>query len=468
MLRRARLLRTFALLTMGLVFIATTSAAAGEDRIQSILRGWPWSFDRGGGFAGEADEAAVVAFQARGPALAMVDAGSGFAAAVPDAPGVLAGTGSGPTGVLASAGLAGDLAPKSGSAVLMEAYSGQILYAKNEHERRPLASVTKIMTLCLIFDAIEAGRVKLTDTVSVSQYAAGMGGSQLWLEVGERMTLRDLVIGIAVGSANDACVAIGEHLAGTNERFVQMMNDKAAELGMKNTHFANPHGLDDPDHYSSAYDVALMARYATRHADLLKFTSIWIEYLRDGKLMQSNHNRLVRFYPGCDGLKTGYTDKAGNCLAATAKRDTTRLISVVLGAPTGDVRFNESSALLNAGFASYYAVPLAKKGEIVTVVPIERGTIDRLSLVPPADFGVILPKGSQPQLTRRVVRDERIFAPVQAGQVVAELIIEADGKEVGRTPLVASVEVQRAGLSRLIWKSLSILIRPQQAVPGAP
>lgn len=494
--RRARLTKltkqtlirkAFALLTIILVSVATAHAAAGEGRVQMFLRGWPWSVDPNeGGLAGDSEGAAIIAFQTRGPALAMLDTGTRFTAIAPDAAGALGGTVSSPAaappppttvsapaashvhGVLAAAGLGGDLAPKSVSALLMEAYTGQVLFARNEHERRPLASVTKIMTLCLVFDAIEAGRVRLTDRVSVSHYAASMGGSQLWLEPGEQMAVRDLVIGIAVGSANDACVAVAEHLAGTNERFVRMMNDKAAELGMKNTNFTNAHGLDDPAHYSTAYDVALMSRYAVRYPELLKFTSTWIEYLRDGKLMQSNHNRLVRYYPGCDGLKTGYTDKSGNCLAATAMRDGTRLISVVLGAPSSDVRFAESSALLNAGFANYYGVPLAAKGEVVAVVPVERGTLDRVALVPPADFGVILPKGTQPQLTRRIVRDDRIFAPFEAGRTLAQLIIEAGGKEVGRTPLVAAAAMPRAGLLQLIWKALSILLKPGPAAPLAP
>jgi D-alanyl-D-alanine carboxypeptidase (penicillin-binding protein 5/6) len=184
--------------------------------------------------------------------------------------------------------------------------------------------------------------------------------------------------------------------------------------------------------------------------------------------MQSNHNRLVRYYQGCDGLKTGFTSLAGNCLAATAVRDGTRLVSVVLSAPSSDIRFAEGSALLNAGFANYYSVPLAKKGEKVAVIPVERGTVERICLVPPADFGVILPKGTQPQLTRKIVREERVFAPIEAGQVVAELIIEAGGKEVGRTPLVATVQVQRASLLRLMWKALSTLLKPEPADPITP
>jgi D-alanyl-D-alanine carboxypeptidase (penicillin-binding protein 5/6) len=403
----------------------------------------------------------------------MLHTGSSFAAVNPDATGALVGavstsTSGTVTGVLAAAGLGGDLAPKSASAVLMEAYSGQVLFAKNEHERRPIASVTKVMTLCLIFDAIESGKIRMNDRVSASHFASSFGGSQIWLEPGEQMGLRDLIVAIAVGSANDACVAVAEHIAGTHDRFVQMMNDKAAQLGMNNTNFVNPHGLDDPNHYSSAYDVALMARYATRYPDLLKFTSIWLEYLRDGKTMQSNHNRLVRYYQGCDGLKTGYTSLAGNCLAATAVRDGTRLLSVVLGAPSSDIRFAEGSGLLNAGFANYYSVPLAKKGETVAVVPVERGTISRIALVCPSDFGVILPKGTQPQLTRKIVRQERIFAPIEAGQVVAELVIEAGGKEVGRTPLLATVQVPRASLLRLMWKALSAMIKSEPAEPIAP
>jgi len=461
--KRARFSRLAAAAVVSAVVIAAFQAAAGAEGVQRFLLGWPWSPDPRTGLDEYAGQPAVVAYQVKGPEVAFAGTDREFAAAT-------GGDGSGGTGgadgaggageddiLLAAGMLTGDLAPESAAAVLMEAGSGQVLYAKNGDARRAVASVTKVMTLSLIFDALEAGLVRMDEMIGTSSRAAGMGGSQIWLEPGEEMSLRDMLVAIAVGSANDACVAVAEHLYGTHERFVAAMNEKAAELGMTNTHFVNAYGLDAPDHYTSALDVAQMSRYAVGHPELLKFTSIWIEYLRDGKLLQANTNKLVRHYRGCDGLKTGWTDEAGHCLAATAVRDGTRLISVVLGAPSSKTRFAEASGMLNAGFAAVTSIPLAERGETVCQLLVERGTRGPIDLLVPEDFGIVVPKGEQPEITRRIVRDERVFAPVEKGQKLAELVIEGDGKELGRCPLVASAAVPRANLPQLMWKALSIV-----------
>jgi len=457
-----------------LAFVLTTVANSAAGPLGWWLRGWPWAPGEGLGLSGPNDQA-VLAYQRQGPEPALAEAdpselGLDRDLAAGD-PGDATGNGAGdiavggtdhPLASLSVVGpLTGDLAPKAPVAVLMEQHSGMVLYAKNEHERRPMASVTKIMTLCLVFDALESGRAARTDKVVTSARASGMGGSQIWLEVGETMTLHEMLIAIAVGSANDACVAVAEHISGTVERFVEAMNEKARELGMVNTSFVNPHGLDDPNHYSTAYDMALLSRYAATKDGLLAYTSTWIEYLRDGKTLQANHNDLVRHYPGCDGLKTGWTSSTGYCLAATAERDGSRFIAVVLGASTSAIRFSETRGLLNAAFATFRSVPLAKRGNLVANVPIERGTLESVDLAVLDDFGAVVAKGQDPDIQRHIVHEPRLFAPIKAGQVLAELVVEADGVEVGRTKLVAAKDVPRANVWQLMWKALSIVIRPR-------
>lgn len=457
--RAARALLAVALIGSALVALAL---APGYER---WLPGWPLGLGRES--PAEQDQA-VLAFQRRGPNSALAEAdpggpapGRGWAQAGPPA----AGAGPVATGggrvVTVTAPLTGDLAPQSAAAVLMEYHSGRVLYARNEHQRRPMASVTKVMTLSLVFDALESGRVQLSDRVTASARAQGMGGSQIWLEEGESMSLHEMLIAIAVGSANDAAVAVAEHLYGSVERFVDAMNHRAAELGMTNTRFANPHGLDDPGQYSTAYDLARLARHASSHQGLLGYTAMWIEHLRDGKTLQSNHNRLVRHFPGCDGLKTGWTETAGYCLAATAQREGSRFISVVLGAPTGEVRFRESANLLNAAFASFRAVPLAGRGELMGETGVERGTVPRVGLLAQDDFGAVVARGTDPDLQKRVVMTPgRLFAPVEAGQVLGELVVEAEGVEVGRVRLVASRAVPRANLWQLMGKAFTVLLCP--------
>ncbi|HHY46665.1 MAG TPA: D-alanyl-D-alanine carboxypeptidase, partial [Firmicutes bacterium] len=258
------------------------------------------------------------------------------------------------------------LAITAPSAILIEATSGRVLYEKDAHAKRPPASITKIMTMLLAMEAIQQGKIKLEDKVIASERASLQGGSQIWLEVGEEMSLADLLKAIAVVSANDASVAVAEHIAGAEEIFVDMMNRRAAELGMKDTHFVNATGLPAPGHLTSAYDIAVMSRELVKHPKVHEWFTIWIDYLRSGKNILVNTNRLIKDYKGCDGLKTGYTEEAGYCLAATASRDGLRLIAVVLGLPDSKVRFQETAKLLDYGFRYFVGVPVAKRDQVIT------------------------------------------------------------------------------------------------------
>ncbi|MCL4426601.1 MAG: D-alanyl-D-alanine carboxypeptidase [Firmicutes bacterium] len=341
---------------------------------------------------------------------------------------------------------------RSASAILIDARTGQILYEKNAHEKRPIASVTKLMTLLLAFEAIEAGNLALEDRITASERAYRLGGTTIFLEIGEEMTAKDILTGIAVGSGNDASVAIAEHLAGTVEKFVEMMNARAQTLGMKETHFANPHGLDDPDNYSSAYDLALLSQQATRHPGLLELTSIYLTYLRGGKTMLANFNKLVRFYNGADGLKTGHTDKAGYCIAVTAQREDSRFIAILLGAPDAKTRQNEVTTLLNYAFANYESVPIIKEGKIITPMKVLRGEKETVDIVAKEDLAVTLPKGEKLQLQQSIHLPEKVNAPLTKGAKIGELVLTKAGKEIARVDLVAGEEVKATGILVTIWK----------------
>jgi D-alanyl-D-alanine carboxypeptidase len=252
------------------------------------------------------------------------------------------------------------LAPSARSAILMDADSGTIIFEKNSHDRLPPASITKIMTMLLVMEALDEGRIKLTDKVTASEYAASMGGSQIFLEAGEEMTVEDLLKGVAIASGNDASVALAEKIAGTEQEFVRMMNERAQQLGLKNTHFVNANGLPAENHYTSAYDIAVMSRELLKHPEITKFTGLYQDYLRkdtDKPFWLVNTNKLVRFYAGADGLKTGYTSEAKFCLSATAKRDDFRVIAVVMGEPDTKTRNAEVSQMFDYAFAMFTNVP---------------------------------------------------------------------------------------------------------------
>lgn len=333
------------------------------------------------------------------------------------------------------------LALESPSAVLMDVRSGEVLFAKGAHERRHPASVTKIMTLIVAYDAIAQGRVRLSDEVITPEDAARLGGTTAFLEAGEPQPLSQLLKAVAVGSANDAAVAVAQHVGGSHEGFVSLMNDKARELGLKDTHFANATGFDAEDHYTSAYDIAVMSRYLVQtHPQVLNLTKVFLDYMDhpDGRRTELlNRNRLVRFYDWVDGLKTGWTSLAGYSIAATAHRQGTRLIAVILGAPSARVRQAEALKLLEYGFANYRTVLLAPGGQPVARVAVARGAAPDVAVAPREDLSVTLPRAHRGRPELRVSVVERVAAPVRPGQVLGTAVAVVDGQEVARVELVA-------------------------------
>ena len=334
------------------------------------------------------------------------------------------------------------------SAILIDASTGAILYEKNAYAKQFPASITKIMSLLLIMEALESGKIALEDTVTCSEVAAGFGGSQIWLKPGEEMTVDDLLKAVAVQSANDATVCLAEYVAGSEEAFVQMMNRRAAELGMENTHFACCAGLDEAEHYTTARDIALMSRELLRYPKITEYTTIWMDTLRGGATSLVNTNRLVRFYQGATGLKTGTTSKAGCCLSASASRDGLGLIAVVLGAENSDKRFSAARALLDWGFANYAAVTVTPP-EDLGLLPVTRGTASAVELTatPPAE-GIVIPKGQQEALVQTVELQESLEAPVAAGTEVGTVTVTVDGVAVAAYPVVTAAAVDRMTFGR--------------------
>lgn len=338
------------------------------------------------------------------------------------------------------------------AALLMDVGSRQILYAENIHERVYPASVTKIMTMLLAMEALAVGKVSLQDTVTVSEEAAGLGGSQLFLAPGDRVFLQDLLIGIGVGSANDGAAALAEYLAGTVEAFAAEMNAKATALGMKNTHFVNPHGLHDEKHYTTAYDIALMSLELLSYPQIHDWLTIWMdEQFLKGKIRKeegvflSNANRLIRYYQGADGLKTGFTAQAGNCVAATAKRGETRLLAVVMGAPGRPALFDQARKLLDYGFANYISIPVAKRGDVLASVSVDKGQEEEIDLVAVNNLSLLFKKGQQVDFSRDLSVPRRLVAPFAADDEAGFLVVRAkDGTELGRVTLVPVRDVARA------------------------
>lgn len=343
---------------------------------------------------------------------------------------------------------------QSGAMLLMDTGSGQILYEDNIHEKMYPASVTKIMTMLLAMEALQEGRATLQDMVPVSERAASMGGSQIFLSAGDRISFEDLMIGIGVGSANDGAVAMAEFLAGTVEAFADEMNENAISLGMQNTHFVNPHGLHDENHYSTTYDIALMSLELLRHPKIHEWLTIWMdeEFLKDKikkseGIFLSNSNRLVRFYDGGDGLKTGYTQEAGNCVSATAKRDETRLLAVVMFAPGRTVLFDEARKLLDWGFASFRSLPLIKKGDVLGSVRVDKGELEEVTLIAAEDLSLLLKKGESQEVKQELSLPNRVAAPLLAANEVGFLVVNSsEGEELGRVGIVPAVDVPRANM----------------------
>ena len=343
-----------------------------------------------------------------------------------------------------------DLGLNAKSAILMEESTGNILYESNPDERLPIASVTKVMTMLLIMEAVDSGKISLDDMVTVSENAMSYGGSTMFLETGEQLTVNDMLKGIAVASANDGCVAMAEHLAGSESAFVDMMNEKAKELGMENTHFMNTNGLDEADHYSSARDVAIMSRELMKHETIFNYTSIWMDTLRGGKFQLANTNKLIRFYDGANGLKTGSTSKALCCLSAAAKRNDMQLIAVVLGAPTSAERFASAKSLLDYGFANYAVNTQITAGDEVQKIAVEKGVDKEVGVVAGDSCSTLVKKGQEDNITKEIKIDETITAPIEAGQKIGTMTISRDGEVIADIDLNASSAVEKKGIGLII------------------
>ena len=350
------------------------------------------------------------------------------------------------------------------SALLMDMATGTVLYEKNAHEPLAPASVTKVMTMLLIMEAIDSGKIRWDDTVTASEAAAAKGGSQIYLKVGETMTVSDMLKSIAVSSANDCACAMAEHLAGSEEAFVSQMNNRAKELGMNDTHFVNCTGLDDGEdakkHLTSAYDIAVMSReLMAKHPDIQKFTTIWMDTVRGGQFGLSNTNKLVRFYPGATGLKTGFTSGAGYCLSATATRDGLSLVAVVMGAETSQERFGACKSMLDYGFANFALVQ--PQPEQPLTVKVNLGKQDSVVAVPAEKTELLIDKSQKNEVSTSVTLEPSVHAPVSKGQRLGTLTVRAGQQVLAQVPLVA-----QEGVQRLTWWELFVRALGRLAMAG--
>lgn len=349
------------------------------------------------------------------------------------------------------------LAENAKSAILIEASTGKVLFEKNADEKRVPASMTKMMSMLLIIENIENGVLKWDQKVTVSENASSMGGSQILLETGEKMTVRDLFKGVAIASGNDAVVALGEAIAGSEEGFVDMMNKKSKKLGLKNTNFKTPHGLDEANHYSSARDMSIIARELVKHEKVLEFTSIYEDYLRentDKKIWLVNTNKLVRFYDGVDGLKTGYTKEAGYCLTATAKKDGMRIIAVVMGEPDSKTRNQEISEMFDYSFAQYKVDNLLKNKSLIGKYEVSKGKDKYVNVVPKEEANVVLKKGEKSSNSHYDVKVNDLKAPLKKGDVVGNIKISQKGKEIKTVDLTVDKNVKKANIFELYLRYL--------------
>ena len=333
---------------------------------------------------------------------------------------------------------------QSGGAVLIEQKTGQVLYDHNMHEQLRPASVTKVMSLLLIMEALDSGQIALTDTVPCTEDAAGMGGSQIWLEVGEELTVDEMLKAICVVSANDCTVAMADYLCGSQEAFVQKMNERAKELGMNDTTFKNCHGIDEDGHVTSAYDIALMSReLLNNHPTILNYTTIWMDTLRNGESELVNTNKLIRNYKGATGLKTGSTSVALYNLSASATRDGLSLIAVIMKAPTTKVRFSEAQKLLDYGFSNYQYKTLNSRDAVLKEANVSKGISEKVNLVFENDVGLLIKKGEDKNIEQTITATENLVAPISQGEKVGEVIYTLNGEEIGRTNIVAESTVEK-------------------------
>lgn len=359
------------------------------------------------------------------------------------------------------AALSTDPAPDSTAraTLLMDAATGTVLWEKNSHEQLEPASVTKVMTMLLVCEAIDAGQLSPDQSVSTSAHAAGMGGSQVYLEEGEQMTVRELLKAVAVASGNDAAVALGEAVAGSESAFVERMNNRAAELGMEHTHFCNCTGLPADGHVTCAEDIARMSRELLKHDLIREFTGIWMDSLRDGAFQLSSTNKLIRSYEGCTGLKTGFTSTAGYCISATALRGGLELIAVVLGAKDSKDRFATASTLLDYGFANFKTVTLTPE-EPLPQVPVSLGTEDAVELSP-VSVPLLIRSADEASLSTRVLIPETVEAPIQPGDRVGTFLVQVGDQTAAAIPLCASNAVEKLQLWGVFRQFVKIVLSGQ-------
>ena len=348
------------------------------------------------------------------------------------------------------------------SAIMIEASTGTILYEKNKDDKLPMASMTKMMTLLLIMEEIESGNLKWNEMITTSEHAASMGGSQIFLEVGEKMSVEDLVKGICIASGNDASVAMAERIGGTEEKFVSMMNKKAKELGLSNTHFENACGLDSDNHYSSANDMSIIAKELVKHKKILEFSGTYEDYLRkntEKSFWLVNTNKLVRYYQGVDGLKTGYTKNAGYCITTTAERGNMRLITVVMGEPSSAIRNSETTTMLDYGFNTYEAKKIITKDSVISKQKVEFGKKDSVELIPMEDYKVLKEKSSTNKNITYQLSSNPIKAPVKIGDKVGKIKIIENNKTIQEIDVTVKENVNKMNIFKAYYKELIEMIK---------
>lgn len=350
----------------------------------------------------------------------------------------------------------------SKSAILMDVASGQILYEKNAHDKLPPASVTKVMTMLLICEALDAGKITLDDNVQISENAASMGGSQIFLEPGEVQKVDTLLKGIAVASANDGCVAMAEYIGGSVESFVEMMNAKAKELNMKDTHFVNTNGLPVDNHYTSAHDIALMSRELLKHDVINKYLTTWMDKVVVGKKQATvglaNTNKLIKHYQGATGVKTGFTQQAKFCLSASAKRGDTHLVAVTLGAETSPERFKDATSLLNFGFANYESVKLCSKDDNIATLTVDKSEDQKINLVAKEDLSVLIKKGGKRDFTRKIKVNQNPIIPIKKGTNLGYVEIYQGKTLVGKVDLVNTKDIQKASYLKMLQRVIDEML----------
>ncbi len=340
---------------------------------------------------------------------------------------------------------------KAKSSILMEVNTGKILYEQNADEKLPPASITKIMSLLLVMEHIDSGKISVEDVITASEHACSMGGSQIWLEPGESMTVDDLLKAAVIASANDATVALGEQIAGSEEGFVAMMNARAQQLGMTNTHFVNATGLDAEGHISSAHDVAIMSAELIKHDLIKNYSTVWMDSLRNGESELVNTNKLVRFYEGTTGLKTGTTSGAGYCLSATAERNNLELVAVIMSGDTSADRFNGAKKLLDYGFANYEFATIVPKLE-QTELKIKNGVQKTVGISAPKNFNLLLKKNQAANVTQNINLNQEIAAPIKQSQVVGTVDFYLNGEQIGSVDIIATENVNNMNfLTAFLW-----------------